>query len=302
MQAIRNAFAHGNEARIGDARMHAHGRLEVGHIARLGTRMEPVERKPATDHVEMHVGIAVRRRRIGGMHDSRIEPCSLHALKSLDEMLGLDLHFERVGIIGSCEMRERALELECTMETDLVEKLNGLVETHADAVHARVHCQMVRSLHAVQIRGFRIGYGVFRVVDRGRHVIAEQERNRRCRRLGQNKNRCPDTRLTQLHGFVDVGNGQTIGTCVQHDLRHLRSTMAVAIGFHDSHQTRARTKMATHVGDVVADGAQIDFGPGPSALGRRQVVDAVEIERKLALHAPSRRHVARVLERPIGRR
>ena len=68
--AVADAFAHGNDLRIDDARVHAHGRLQVDETARLGARVESVEGTAHPDHVEVRLGVANGRRGVGRMHDA----------------------------------------------------------------------------------------------------------------------------------------------------------------------------------------------------------------------------------------
>ena len=76
----------------------------------------------------MRLGETLDGRRISGMDYSGVEARRPHFGKRLVETGELLAEIGLRLFVGSREVRERALELECAMETDLVEELDRFVE------------------------------------------------------------------------------------------------------------------------------------------------------------------------------
>ena len=88
------------------------------------------------------------------MHDAGVDVGGAQRADRLHEALRLDLEIGAIWTrISRGELRERADQLERTVETDLMHERDHLVEAHPDAVHARVDSQMEGGAHPHRIGG-----------------------------------------------------------------------------------------------------------------------------------------------------
>ena len=200
------------------------------------------------------------------MHDAGVDARRTQRLDCLDVALRLDVEVERFRAIRRGEVREHALKLERAMEADLMHEVHHFVPAHADAVHARVDGQMVRRAQPHGVRGLRILDGELGRVHRRHDLVGKQQRDGAGRRLGKHENRGVDQAFAQFDALVDRGDAQVVGAGVQRRLRNAHRAVAVCVGLHDGHHMTTRADHLLDGGGVVADGVQVDFQPGPTAI------------------------------------
>ena len=277
--------------------MHAHDGLEVDHRARFRARVQAVQRDAGAHHIEVHVGIADGCSRVGGMDDAGVDAGHAHALDSLEEALRLYVKVQRLGRIGRGEVGERAHQVERAVEAHLRQELHHLVVAHADAVHARVHGQVVRRADAEGVGRLGVADGEVGRVDARHDLVGQQQGNGLVRGLREHEDGRIHQCLAQLDGLVDRGHAQILGTGVQRRLRAAHRTVPVAVGLHHGHDAHAGSHVALEGRHVVAQGVQIDLRPGPATVGVGDEAQLVGVEARRARVGP--RMVARILERPL---
>ena len=202
-----------------------------------------------------------------------------------------------VCIWKSSEVGERAHEVERAVEAHLREELHHLVVAHADAVHARVHGQVVRRADAEGVGRLGVADGEVGRVDARHDLVGQQQGDGLVGRLRQHEDGRVHQRLAQLDGLVDRGHAQVLGAGVQRRLRAAHRPMPVAVGLHHGHDAHAGAHVALEGRHVVAQGVQVDLRPGPAAVGVGDEAQLVGVEARRARVGP--RVVARVLERPL---
>ena len=241
--------------------MDAHRGLEVDHRARFLASMQAVERHAPPHHVEVDMRIANRRSGVRAVHDAGVDTHLAQCGNRLREALHLDAEVERSLAVRRREVRERAHQIERTMEAHLPHEIDHIVIAYADAVHTRVHRQVERCANAVLVSLLGVGNGKLRRVD-GRHdLVGEQQGRRRRGRLGQKHDWRPHHALAQLDALVYRSDSQVVRARLQRGLRNTHSTVAVRVGLHHGEKARARLDERSRDTDVVADGRKIDFHP-----------------------------------------
>ena len=158
--------------------------------------------------------------------------------------------------------------LESTMEGDAAHEGDHLVVAHADAVHASIDGQVVRGLHTVSVRHFRIGDGEVRCVDRRGDAILQQQGNSLQRRLTEDEDRCGNAGLTKLDALVYRGNAQSLSARSQRSLGAFHRAVTIGIGLHHSHELSAGLQTTLHFHHVVTNGTQVYLHPGPAPIAR----------------------------------
>ena len=73
------------------------------------------------------------------------------------------------------------------MEAHLPHELDHFVVAHADAVHTRVHRQVVRSAHAVRVGGLGVLDGELGGIDARHDLVSQKQRDGRLGRLRKNE-------------------------------------------------------------------------------------------------------------------
>ena len=94
------------------------------------------------------------------------------------------------------------------MEAHLPHELDHFVVAHADAVHTRVHRQVVRSAHAVRVGGLGVLDGELGGIDARHDLVSQKQRDGRLGRLRKNEDGRVYQRLAQLDGFVHRGHAR----------------------------------------------------------------------------------------------
>ncbi len=247
--------------------------MQPNEAAGFLARVETVERDSQAYHVEMRFGIADDGRRIRGMHDARVHAGRFQRVDRFVEAAQLDAEIEGLFAVRGREMGEGSRQVERPVERYLLHEGKHLVMAHADAVHAGVDGQMERRAHTVAVGRFAIGDREFRMVDRRRDAIAQQQRNRLHRRFGKKQNGRVDFRDTQLDSLIHGGDAKPARTSSQACLCAAYGSVAIGVGLHDGHQLRRGIEQALDVLRVLLNRAQVNFHPGPAAVA---VVDIVE--------------------------
>ena len=145
--------------------------------------MQAVHGYAQAHHVELHVGVADGRGRVRRVHDAGVDACRAQRRDRLDEPLHLDLEVQRLRGVGRGEVRERAHEVERAMEAHLPHELDHFVVAHADAVHTRVHRQVIRRAHAERVGSLGVLDGELGGIDARHDLVSQKQRDGRLGRL-----------------------------------------------------------------------------------------------------------------------
>ena len=299
VQAVADALAHRQRLHIGDAGLHAHGRLQIDHRVGLGARVESVQRNAEAHHVQLHLWVADGGRGVRRVHDARVDAGRAQGIHGFRETLDLPLEVDGAGAVGRGEVGEGAHQIERPMERYLSREFHDLVPTHADAVHARVHLQMEGRGHPEGVGGLGVADGELGGVDRRHDLVGQKQRDGRSRGLAQNEDRGVHVGLAQGDGLVHRGHAQVLGPGVQRRFGALHGAVAVAVGLHHGHEPGSRIQALLHGRGVVADGVQVDLHPGPASIHLGNAGELVRIE---ARSAGSRRALLSEAQHIAGRR
>ena len=200
------------------------------------------------------------------MHDAGIHARPAQRRNGLNEALRLNLEVERFRRVGRGEVGERAHEVERTMEAHLPHEFHHFVVPHANAVHTRVHSQVVRRTHAERVGSLGVLDGELGGVHAWHDLVGQKQRDSRFRRLRQDKNRGVHQRFAQLDSLVHRGHAQVVGTGIERGLSTAHRAVAVGVGLHHSHEAHAVVDTLLHGARVVTNGVEVDFRPCPATI------------------------------------
>ena len=135
-----------------------------------------------------------------------------------------------LGIVGGREVGVDGVDDDVGARRDLRQRVLEVVVAETEPVHAGVDLEVAAQRHVVAGRsGLERASGAGRR-DRRRQIVLEDAVEVADAERAEDQHRCPDARLPQDDGFLDVGAGEHRRPCLLERQRDLRRAVPVAIG------------------------------------------------------------------------
>ena len=170
-------------------------------------------------------------------------------------------------LVGHGEVGEDALRLQPRQAAGLTDALHAAVKVTAVAEvaqpgHAGVHLD-VDFQGPAQGRGLpAVFQGLGLAGDRLGNVVLHQPSHLLLGGVAQDQHRHGHAVGPQLHGLVDAGHRQIVGSQLLEGPGHLHGPVAVGVGLHHAQEADLRPDMLPQAAIVVGQSVQVDLRPG----------------------------------------